>query len=101
MRQLKKETDEENRLRSLIIPIQQAISDFEQRLLKSVEQAIKLCFEKYSALLTQDKLTSLQSALDHAVTDNWTSFVQKNKQQLVDEQNPTKFFSKKGVFMTT
>ncbi|OBZ81447.1 Phosphatidylinositol 4,5-bisphosphate-binding protein SLM2 [Choanephora cucurbitarum] len=92
LRQLKKETDEENRLRSLMIPIQQAISDFEQRLLKSVEQAIKLCFEKYSALLTQDKLTSLQSALDHAVTDNWTSFVQKNKQQLVDEQNPTKHY---------
>ncbi|KAI8339319.1 hypothetical protein BD560DRAFT_412675 [Blakeslea trispora] len=92
LRQLKKETDEENRLRSLMIPIQQAMSDFEQRLLKSVEQSIKLCFEKYSALLSQDKLVSLHSTLDQAITENWTCFVEKNKRQLVDEQRPYKHY---------
>ncbi|RCH95614.1 hypothetical protein CU098_000477, partial [Rhizopus stolonifer] len=92
LRQLKKEVDEENRLRTLMIPVQQTISCFEKRLLKCVEQAIQICFEKYGALLSEDKVASLQASLNLAVQESWDSFAAKNKKQLVDEQHPHKHY---------
>lgn len=89
LRQLKKEVDEENRLTKLMIPIQQAMQDFESRLLKSVESTLQVCFSKPGAL-NQDQINSIQYSLNQVITNNWGEFVAMNKKDLVNEQQPHK-----------
>ncbi|GAN06450.1 fragile histidine triad protein [Mucor ambiguus] len=93
LRQLKREVDEENRLRRLMVPIQQAMFDFETRLLKAAEDTIKLCLERPGSL-SQEKLDSLETSLNAAVSDNWSTFVAKNKKDLVNEKNTNKHYLK-------
>ncbi|KAG2211659.1 hypothetical protein INT47_008756 [Mucor saturninus] len=89
LRQLKKEVDEENRLTKLMMPIQQAMQDFESRLLKSVESTLQVCFSKPGAL-NQDQISSVQYSLNQVITNNWGEFVAMNKKDLVNEQQPLK-----------
>lgn len=91
LRQLKKEVDEENRLRELMIPIQQTIQDFETRLLKSVESALRVCFSRPGSL-NQEQLGSIQSSLNQVITSNWGEFVAMNKKDLVNESQPLKHY---------
>lgn len=91
LRQLKREVDEENRLRKLMIPIQQTMLDFENRLLKAVENALKVCFDK-PGVLNQAQLGTIQSSLNHVITSNWDSFIAMNKKDIVNENNPLKHY---------
>ncbi|KAL9553413.1 hypothetical protein MBANPS3_003298 [Mucor bainieri] len=93
LRQLKREVDEENRLRRLMVPIQQAMLDFETRLLRAVEDTIKLCFERPGSL-SEESLSSLETSLNAAVSDNWSTFVASNKKDLVNERSPNKHYLK-------
>ncbi|KAL7310243.1 hypothetical protein PS15m_009765 [Mucor circinelloides] len=93
LRQLKREVDEENRLRRLMVPIQQTMLDFETRLLTAVQDAIKLCFERPGSL-SEQKLDNLQTSLNAAVSDNWSTFVANNKKDIVNEKNPSKHYLK-------
>jgi NAD(P)H-hydrate repair Nnr-like enzyme with NAD(P)H-hydrate dehydratase domain len=82
LRQLKREVDEENRLRLLMVPVQRAMHDFETRVMKAVEQAFTVGFERPD-LIQEDKLASLQASLNNAVTDNWDTFVANHSKSLV------------------
>jgi hypothetical protein len=90
---LKKEVDEENRLRLLMIPIQRAMHDFETRVMKSVEQAFTVCFERPD-LIQEDKLANLQASLNEAVSNNWDTFVANHSKSLVMESSPRKHYLK-------
>lgn len=94
LRQLKREVDEENRLRRLMVPIQQTMLDFETRLLRTVQETIKVCFERPSNSLTEERLESLQASLNAAVSDNWDTFASNNKKDIVNEKNPKKHYLK-------
>ena len=89
LRQLRSEINEENRLRELMVPIQQSMQDFESRLLKSVEAALTACFNKPGAL-SDAQLNAIQSSLNQAVTNNWSAFAASNKGDIVNEKNPQK-----------
>lgn len=91
LRQLKKEVDEENRLRKLMIPIQQEMQEFETRLLKAVENALKVCFNK-PGVLNDDQLGFIQSYLNQVTTNNWDEFVAMNKKDIVNENQPLKHY---------
>lgn len=93
MRQLKKEVDEENRLRRLMVPIQQTMLDFETRLLHAVEETIKTCFERPGSL-SEERLNGLETSLNATVSDNWNTFVSNNKKDVVNEKNPNKHYLK-------
>lgn len=85
--------DEENRLRLLMLPIQRAMYDFETRIMKFVEQALTVCFERPD-LLQEGKLENLQTSLNEAVTDNWETFVMKHRKTFVLENSPQKQYLK-------
>lgn len=82
---------EENRLRTLMVPIQKTMQDFEVRLLKSVEEGLKVCFDQPGAL-TDAQLSTIQSSLNQAISNNWTTFAAMNKKDIVDENNPLKHY---------
>ncbi|GAA5801869.1 hypothetical protein HPULCUR_007325 [Helicostylum pulchrum] len=85
LRRLKREVDEENRLRKLMVPIQKTILTFENQLLVSVQNAIKTCFNKPGVCTEQ----SIQ-ILNHTANNSWDTFVSLNQKDLVDEANPLK-----------
>jgi hypothetical protein len=74
-----------------MVPIQKTMQDFEVRLLKSVEEALKVCFSK-ADLLNDVQLTTIQSSLNQAISNNWTTFAAMNKKDIVDENNPLKHY---------
>lgn len=76
-----------------MVPIQQTMLDFETRLLTAVQDAIKLCFERPGSL-SEQKLDNLQTSLNAAVSDNWSTFVANNKKDIVNEKNPSKHYLK-------
>ncbi|KAI8638948.1 hypothetical protein BD408DRAFT_280501 [Parasitella parasitica] len=95
LRELKREVDEENRQRRLMVPIQQTMCDFETRLLRAVEETVKICFARPGGKsLTEERLNSLETSLNAAVTDNWDAFVQSNKKDIVSESKPNKHYLK-------
>lgn len=48
LRCLKKEVDEENRLRLLMIPVQQAAFEFEARVIQVLKPAVQYCYDSYN-----------------------------------------------------
>lgn len=92
LRQLKKEVDEENRLRKLMVPIQKDLREFEARLLVAVEEALKICFQLPN--LPQEKVNLLKNALNKIIQQNWDSFVENNKKVVVNEEHPEKNYLK-------
>lgn len=82
---MKREVDEENRLRELMVPIQKTILNFENQLLESVQNAIKACFNK-PGVSTEQSI----KILNHSVENNWDTFVSLNQKDIVDEANPLK-----------
>lgn len=84
---------EENRLRSLLVPIQQSIRDFEDRLFKAVEEALRVCLEK-PVTLSDAQLSKIQSSLNQVITNNWATFAAMNKKDIINEENPLKHYLK-------
>ncbi|KAF7727192.1 hypothetical protein EC973_007890 [Apophysomyces ossiformis] len=99
LRQLKREVDEENRLRLLMVPIQQETAAFEQRLLDTVKPAIQFCYERL-APGAWDGSADAETApfkllMDQIVPDHeWAQFVEHQKKELVNEKNPIKDYLK-------
>ncbi|KAI8889427.1 hypothetical protein K501DRAFT_282321 [Backusella circina FSU 941] len=90
LRQLKKEVDEENRLRCLMVPIQQQLADFEKRLLTAVKQALHNCLEKPGSL-PSEQINDIRDCLDKLdEKSEWESFIETNQKQIVNEQSPTR-----------
>ncbi|ORY98859.1 hypothetical protein BCR43DRAFT_488294 [Syncephalastrum racemosum] len=48
LRCLKKEVDEENRLRLLMVPVQQAAFEFETRVIQVLRPAVQYCYDSYN-----------------------------------------------------
>ncbi|KAI9480899.1 MAG: hypothetical protein EXX96DRAFT_481792 [Benjaminiella poitrasii] len=85
--QLKREVDEENRLRLLMIPIQKDAEMFEKRLLEIVKPIIEYCYK----ILTP---TNPEPPLILTPEQEWSQFVDSRKNDFVDEEHPTKDFLK-------
>lgn len=99
LRQLKREVDEENRLRLLMLPIQKDAQDFETRLIEFVKPTIKYCYERLAPGAldgTDDKDTApFQLLLDQIMPKyEWSQFVELRSKDLVNEKNPTKDYLK-------
>jgi putative cell wall-binding protein len=90
LRQLKREVDEDNRLRNLMLPVQENIKEFEQKLLKAVEEALQVAFNLPNSFVTKEKVAQMQEALSKVIDSNWGSFVAANKTTFVDQENPEK-----------
>lgn len=95
LRQLKKEVDEENRLRLLMIPIQQDAQAFEKRLIDLVKPTVQYCYEKLAPGAwdgSDDKDTAPFQLLMDQIMPNleWDRFVELQKRDLVNEKHPTK-----------
>ncbi|GAA5803982.1 hypothetical protein HPULCUR_009467 [Helicostylum pulchrum] len=99
LRQLKKEVDEENRLRLLMIPIQKEAQSFEKRLLELVKPTIQHCYETLAPNAwdgSDDKdAAPFQLLMDQVMpTYEWSQFVELQKKDFVNENNPTKDYLK-------
>lgn len=99
LRQLKREVDEENRLRLLIIPIQKDTEDFEQQVISQVKSTIRYCYEILAPGAwdgSEDKdAAPFELLMDQILPQkNWQHFVEENKTNFVNENNPTKDYLK-------
>lgn len=99
LRQLKKEVDEENRLRLLMIPIQKEAQAFEKRLLELVKPTIQYCYETLAPGAwdgTDDKdIAPFQLLMDQIMPNfEWDRFIELQKKDLVNENHPTKDYLK-------
>jgi hypothetical protein len=84
---LKREVEEENRLRLLLIPIQKDAHEFEQRVIQAVQPAIEYCYQK---MISQGS-APFQLLMDQlSPLGDWEQFVSLNKRDLVDENVPKK-----------
>ncbi|CAO3682760.1 hypothetical protein G6F70_003005 [Rhizopus microsporus] len=84
LRQLKREVDEENRLRLLMIPIQNETKEFEQRLFQLVKPAIDYCCKA----LEKEPIMMIPPEQE------WSQFCKMHQKELVDEQRPIKNYLK-------
>ncbi|KAK4513324.1 60S ribosomal protein L8 [Mucor velutinosus] len=99
LRQLKREVDEENRLRLLMIPIQKETADLEQQVIQQIKPTIRYCYEVLSPSAwdgSEDKETApFELMMDQIMPQqSWDQFVQENKSNFVNEKNPTKDYLK-------
>lgn len=99
LRQLKREIDEENRLRLLMVPIQNDAKEFETRLINLVKPAIQYCYKVLAPGAwdgTGDKdAAPFEFMLDQIKPDyEWHQFEELHKKDLVDEQYPKKDYLK-------
>ncbi|KAI8993458.1 hypothetical protein BDB01DRAFT_832272 [Pilobolus umbonatus] len=98
LRQLKREVEEENRLRVLMIPIQKEACVFETNLLDTVTPIVQYCFEKMapnSWNSTDKENVSFKAAMDQLKPDEeWAQFRDLHKKDFVDEQSPHKNYLK-------
>ncbi|RCI07237.1 hypothetical protein CU098_013658 [Rhizopus stolonifer] len=99
LRQLKKEVDEENRLRLLMIPIQKGIKLFETRVLEAVKPAVEFCYKNLlpgtrGDFLDEDS-NSIKSFIEQIVpAHEWEDFFYSHKKYLIDESHPVKDYMK-------
>ncbi|KAI9271402.1 hypothetical protein BY458DRAFT_509365 [Sporodiniella umbellata] len=98
LRQLKREVDEENRLRLLMVPIQKEVKLFEARVLDTVQSTFRFSCKH---LLPQmdgffdDGFESIKAFMDTVVPEQeWEQFVNANKKEIVDENHPVKDYIK-------
>ena len=99
LRQLKREVDEENRLRLLMVNIQKEAQAFEKRLIETIKPTIQYCYQRLapgSLDGTDDKETApFQLLLDQVMPSyEWSQFAELRKKDLVNESNPTKDYLK-------
>ncbi|KAI8640288.1 hypothetical protein BD408DRAFT_484242 [Parasitella parasitica] len=99
LRQLKREVDEENRLRLLMIPIQKDTEEFEEQVINQIKPAVKHCFEFLAPGAwngSEDKGTASFELLMDQITpqQTWEQFARENKANLVNEKSPTKDYLK-------
>ncbi|OBZ87199.1 Phosphatidylinositol 4,5-bisphosphate-binding protein SLM2 [Choanephora cucurbitarum] len=99
LRHLKKEIDEENRLRLLMVSIQKDIRGLETRLIEAVKPAIRFCYQVLAPGAwdgSADKdTTPFQVLLDQIVPQQeWSDFAETHKKELVDEDRPIKDYLK-------
>lgn len=99
LRQLKREVDEENRMRELMVPIQKGTAAFEARVLEHIKPAIAYCYRRLAPGLwngTADTETAaFKLVMDQLMPDHeWQRFYESKKKDLVDEQNPKKDYLK-------
>ncbi|CAO3672340.1 unnamed protein product [Rhizopus stolonifer] len=99
LRQLKKEVDEENRLRLLMIPIQKNTKLFETRILEAVKPAVEFCY-KYLLPGTRgdsfdEDSNSMKSFIEQIIpAHEWEDFFYSHKKYLIDESHPVKDYMK-------
>jgi hypothetical protein len=99
LRQLKREVDEENRLRLLMIPIQKDLKAFETRLIHTIKPTIQYCYKSLAPGAwdgSDDRDTApFQLLMDQVMPDyEWNQFVELQKKDLVNEKYPTKDYLK-------
>lgn len=99
LRQLKREVDEENRLRLHMIPIQKDLQSFEARLIDTVKPTVEYCYKQLApgAWDGSDDPDSapFQLLMEQVMPDfEWKQFLENNKRDLVNEKNPTKDYLK-------
>ncbi|CEP06827.1 hypothetical protein [Parasitella parasitica] len=99
LRQLKREVDEENRLRLLMIPIQKDTEEFEQQVINQIKPTVKYCYEFLAPGAWNGAENTDTTALEHLMDQitpqqTWEQFVQENEANIVSEKNPTKDYLK-------
>jgi hypothetical protein len=99
LRQLKKEVDEENRLRLLMVIVQQEMKAFEKQLISIVKTAVEYSYTNMAPTVwdgTNDPETvPFQHILEQVMPDHeWSVFYDQNIHDLVDEDQPTKDYLK-------
>ncbi|KAI8140044.1 hypothetical protein BJV82DRAFT_624908 [Fennellomyces sp. T-0311] len=98
LRQLKREVDEENRMRKLMVPIQKGTAAFEARVMEQLKPAIEFCYQKLAPNLwngSEENDTPFKLVMEEIMpTDEWKSFYESKKKDLVNEENPEKDYLK-------
>lgn len=99
LRQLKREVDEENRLRLLMLPIQKETADFEQQVIQQIKPTIRYCYQVLAPGSwdgSEDKEAApFELMMDQIMPQqSWDQFVKANKANFVSETNPTKDYLK-------
>ncbi|SAM09270.1 hypothetical protein [Absidia glauca] len=95
LRQLKREVNEENRLRHLMVPIQKETADFEARLLNTLKPAIQYCCEFLAPGVwdgsADEETAPFQLLMARIVPDHeWHHFYAREEKELVDTSSITK-----------
>ncbi|KAI8879698.1 hypothetical protein K501DRAFT_256354, partial [Backusella circina FSU 941] len=99
LRQLKKEVDEENRLRLLMVIVQQEMKAFEKQLITVVKTAVEYSYTNMAPTVwdgsNDPETASFQQILDQVMPDHeWSVFYEQNINELVNEDQPTKDYLK-------
>ncbi|CAO0793368.1 unnamed protein product [Mucor circinelloides] len=99
LRQLKREVDEENRLRLLMLPIQKDAAAFEKQVIEQIRPTIRYCYEVLAPGAwdgSEDKdAVSFELLMDQIMPQqSWDQFVEENKTNFVSDRNPTKDYLK-------
>ncbi|KAI8334952.1 hypothetical protein BC941DRAFT_430768 [Chlamydoabsidia padenii] len=95
LRQLKREVNEENRLRQLMVPIQKETADFEARLLGTLKPAIQYCCEFLAPGVwdgsADEETAPFELLMDRIVPQHeWQHFYDREEKELVDENHVDK-----------
>lgn len=99
LRQLKREVDEENRLRLLMIPIQKETAEFEQQVIQQIKPTMRYCYQVLAPGAwdgSEDKEAAPFELMMEQIMpqQSWDQFVEENKTNIVSEKNPTKDYLK-------
>ncbi|CAO3616625.1 unnamed protein product [Cunninghamella echinulata] len=99
LRQLKREVDEENRLRLLMVPIQKETAEFEKQLLEALKPIVQYCCEYLAPGIwdgsADEETAPFQLLMERIVPQHeWDHFYAKEEKELVDEENPRKDYLK-------
>ncbi|KAG0747952.1 hypothetical protein G6F57_007181 [Rhizopus arrhizus] len=96
LRQLKREIDEENRLRLLMVPIQKDIKEFEARIIEIAKPTIKFCCKRLlPGAYGDDTKEPLSTVINQIAPDyEWDLFFESHKKELVNEKYPVKDYTK-------
>ncbi|KAI8096561.1 uncharacterized protein BX664DRAFT_355910 [Halteromyces radiatus] len=86
LRYLKRETNEENRLRELMVPIQQDMKEFESRLTNALETLIGFCVDLQTTVVQYG--TTRDQVLAHFLPQHtWQAFMTAQQKDWVDEDH--------------
>ncbi|CAO3609013.1 unnamed protein product [Cunninghamella blakesleeana] len=99
LRQLKREVDEENRLRLLMVPIQKGTEAFEKSLIEALKPIVQYCCEYLAPGIwdgSDDEETApFQLLMERIVPQHeWEHFYTKEEKELVDPEHPIKDYLK-------
>ncbi|KAI8328100.1 hypothetical protein BC941DRAFT_234967 [Chlamydoabsidia padenii] len=86
LRYLKRETAEENRLRELMVPIQQDMKELESRLMQVFTDVIDFCVEQQTTVIQYGN--NLDQVLGHLLPQHtWQAFIRAQQKEWVDEKH--------------